>query len=242
MYDGWKIFAISFIIALIVSTAVSGLFFFIFVPYWEGRSKSVDVPKVTDLTLTEASSILTSRNLLVSVEEAEDLSIPKGRVISQNPPAGSKVKKGDVVRLKVSSGMPTVEVPSLAGVSLKEAIELLNLKGLHLGKTKHQPSQSFPANFVISSSPPSGARVAKGSSVDLVVSTEIEKVKVPRLYGKSLERAKAILESQNLKLGNVSWITSEEHQFDIVISQSPKPGTMVPKGSSVDITINREAY
>ena len=52
----------------IVSVGVCGLFFFIFVPHWQQRSGSVDVPEVTDLTLEDATLILNTRGFLVTVE------------------------------------------------------------------------------------------------------------------------------------------------------------------------------
>lgn len=242
MYDGWKIFVISLVVALIVSTGVCIAFYFLFVPYWEGRSALVDVPKVTDFTLENARLVLSSRNLLATHEEVEDPSVPKGQVIFQSPPAGYRIKKGGIVKLKVSSGTPSVEVPRLAGVSMEEAIRLLNVKGLRPGKTTEEYSVSIPPNHVISINPPSGTLIERGSAIDLIVSIGSEKVKVPRLYGKTLTSAQSILAARSLKLGNVNWTTSEEHPFDIVISQSPRSGSTVPKGSTINVTINREAY
>lgn len=242
MYDGWKIFVISLIVSLIVSIGVCVLFFFIFVPYWDQRSASIEVPKVTDLTLEEASLILNNRGFLITIEEAEDPGVPEGRVISQSPPASYRLRKGEAIKLRVSGGSPLVEMPSLVGVSVDEAIRLLSLKGLKPGETTKEPSESVHPDHVISHTPRSGTLIEKGSAVDLIVSIADEKVKVPRLYGKSLSGAKSILAASGLKLGNVGRTTSEEHAFDIVISQFPKPGAKVSKGSGVDLTINREAY
>ncbi len=242
MYDGWKIFVISLVVALIVSTGVCLSFYFVFVPYWEARDTLIEVPKVTELTLEEASLILSSRHLLVTVEKAEDPGVPKGRVISQDPPASYRTKRGEVVKLKVSSGTSLAEVPSLSGVSVDEATRLLNLRELEVGRTTKKHSGSIPRNHIISTNPQSGIQVERGSTVDLTVSTGNEMVKVPRLYGKTLANAKAILEDRGLRRGSVNWVTSEDHAFDVVISQSPRPGTSVPKGSGVDVTANKEAY
>jgi serine/threonine-protein kinase len=242
MYDGWKVFVISLVVSLVVALAVCALFFFIFVPYWEQRSASVEVPKVTDLTLEEASLILNNRGFMITIERAENPRVPEGTVISQSPPATYRFRKGEAVKLTVSTGASLVEMPSLVGVSVDEAIRLLSLKGLKPGETQKEPSESIQPDHVVSHTPQSGTLVEKGSIVDLVVSVKSEKVKVPRLYGKSLSGVKSILSASGLELGNVKWAVSEEHAFDIVISQYPKPGVEVPEGSGVDITINREAY
>ena len=241
MYDGWKILVISLIVALIVSVGVCLLFFFLFVPYWQGRDAGIEVPLVTDLTLEEASLILNNRGLLITIEKAEDSSIPEGVVISQSPPAGFRMKRGEPVKLMVSSGAGLVEVPLLKAVSVVEAIKLLNRKGLEVGQTERVISESIPPEHVISTSPQGGTMTEKGSVIDLTVSSGQEKVTVPRLFGKSLASAKSALAATGLKLGSVKSATDEEYAFDIVISQSPKSGSQVAKGSAVDVTMNREA-
>ncbi len=242
MYDGWKIFVISLVVALVVSVGVCGLFFFIFVPHWQQRTGSVDVPEVTDLTLEDATLILNTRGFLVTVEKVEDPTKPEGQVISQSPPADYRANRGEVVKLRVSSGAPLVEVPSLEGVSIDEAIKFLHLKGLKPGEVKKKHSESVRPNHVISSEPPSGSLIEKASTVNLIVSIEGKNVTVPKLYGRTLAGTKSVLAARSLKLGNVNWTTSEEHPFDIVISQFPKPGTKISENSEVDVTINREAY
>jgi serine/threonine-protein kinase len=242
MYDGWKIVVISFIISLVIAILVCTAFFFIFVPYWESRNATVEVPRVTGLSVEEAGLLLSSRELLVSVDRATDPSVPKGVVISQIPEAGYAMEKGEVVRLKVSSGVSATEVPPLVGVSLEEARRLLILKGLSVGSVEKEHSASAPEDQVISTDPEPGALVERDSPVNLVVSLGGELVAVPRLYGKDLQAARSILRSRGLKTGNVEYTVSEEHSFDIIISQSPRAGSEVPEGSEVDVTVNREAY
>ena len=241
MYDGWKILVISLIVAFIVSIGVCSLFFFLFVPYWEERSAGVEVPAVTDLTLEEASLILNNRGLLITIEKAEDSSIPEGVVISQSPPANFRMRKGEPVKLMVSSGAGLVEVPSLKAISVVEAIKLLNRKGLVAGQTERIASEAIPLDHVISTNPQGGTMIEKGSVIDLTVSSGYEKVSVPKLFGESLASAESILAANGLKLGSVKSTTNEEYAFDIVISQSPKSGSQVSKGSAVDVTVNREA-
>jgi serine/threonine-protein kinase len=241
MYDGWKIVVISLIVAIIVSIGVCSLFFFVFVPYWEGRGVGVEVPQVTDLTLEEASLILNNRGLLITIEKAEDSSIPEGMVISQSPPANFRMRRGEPVKLMVSSGAPLVEVPSLEAVSLAEAVKLLDLNGLEAGQTKRVISESIPAEHVISTNPQGGTMVERGSVVDLTVSIGREQVSVPKLFGKSLASAKSALAAKGLKLGSVTSATDEEYAFDIIISQFPKSGNQVSKGSAVDVVVNRES-
>jgi hypothetical protein len=51
--------------------------------------------------------------------------IPANHIISQDPPAGSEVKKGRSVRIVISRGPASVQVPNLKGLSLDQAETLL---------------------------------------------------------------------------------------------------------------------
>lgn len=62
-------------------------------------------------------------------------------------------------------------------------------------------------------------------------------VEVPSLLGKSKEEAEKLLKASNLKLGKVNEEPKEETEVGKVIRQKPKPGTLIAKGKSVDITI-----
>jgi hypothetical protein len=116
------------------------------------------------------------------LSEAEDLglkvdrrnensdTVPENSVIRTDPAAGQEVKKGDTVAVFVSSGKEQVVVPSLRGQTRDEARSTLDSKGLNLGNVDQQYDPSVAAGAVISSTPSAGQPVAKGSSVDIVLS------------------------------------------------------------------------
>ena len=51
-----------------------------------------------------------------------DTKVERGFVISQAPPAGNHVHKGDTVELVVSTGKPQVEVPEVIGFTQDAAL------------------------------------------------------------------------------------------------------------------------
>jgi beta-lactam-binding protein with PASTA domain len=114
--------------------------------------------------------------------EAEDLglkidprsensdTVAENDVIRTEPPAGEKIEKGKTVTVFVSSGTEQVVVPSLRGQTRDEARSTLDAKGLNLGNVDQQYDPNVAAGAVISSSPSAGRPVAKGSSVDIVLS------------------------------------------------------------------------
>jgi len=67
-----------------------------------------------------------------------------GIVVSQDPPAGMKVKKGRKIYLSVTMLVPPkVEMPNLIDLSLRQAINMLESNNLTLGQVIYKESK-FP--------------------------------------------------------------------------------------------------
>jgi serine/threonine-protein kinase len=67
------------------------------------ESELVTVPNVVGLDQASAESALKNAGLEVKVEQQESPAVPEGRVISQNPSAGTNVAKGTTVTIIVST-------------------------------------------------------------------------------------------------------------------------------------------
>lgn len=133
--------------------------------------KTVEVPQLTDITLSAAKARIESMNLTVgTVKEVEDDSAA-GTVVFQSVPAGTVVAEHTVVNLQVSLGPPIVmvKVPTILGYTETSAIEKLESVGLHVGSIRTEHSD-MPAGMVIRQSVDSGVELEKDSSVDIVVS------------------------------------------------------------------------
>ena len=111
--------------------------------------------------------------------------------------------------------------------------------------TKTQPSDTVQAGIVISTSPPGGAKAAKGSTVTMIVSsgpspttTEpattttngTSTATVPDVTGKTRAGANATLASDGF---NPSPAANCAAPGSTVQNQSPPGGTSAPKGSTV---------
>ncbi len=79
--------------------------------------------------------------IIVVSDYIYDKKTPKGTILKQNPKADEKVKKGRKVYLTVaSSEPPTVKMPELQDVSLRQAEIMLEALGLELGSIIYKPS------------------------------------------------------------------------------------------------------
>jgi beta-lactam-binding protein with PASTA domain len=64
-------------------------------------------------------------------------------------------------------------------------------------------------------------------------------VSVPKVTGMRLMFSRRRLEVRGLLVGRLSYARDEDHMETFVLSQSPQPGTEAPRGSAVDMVINR---
>ena len=96
-----KIFLISFFTSLIVSAGVFILMYLYVVPLINANQK-FSLPNVAGAKLENVKLTLEGRGLNYSLNgEENDPLVPAGNVLKQDPPAGTLVKKNDVVRLVI---------------------------------------------------------------------------------------------------------------------------------------------
>jgi serine/threonine-protein kinase len=128
------------------------------------------VPDVVGRTQAAAESLLKTNNFIPEVKEAASDTVAKGTVISQSPSANAKATKNSVVTITVSTGAADVSIPNVVGLNAASASNQLGQAGFTVS-TKSQANATVPAGNVISTNPTAGTKAAKGSSVEILVST-----------------------------------------------------------------------
>jgi serine/threonine-protein kinase len=135
-----------------------------------GGVGKVAVPKVTGITQAAATTLLQTNSLVANAEPEASDTVAQGQVISQDPAAGTQAAKGSVVTIKVSSGVAPVVVPDVVGDDATSASNQLGQAGLKT-QTTQQSSETVAQGRIISQTPAAGTQLAKGSTVNLVVSS-----------------------------------------------------------------------
>ncbi len=131
-----------------------------------------------------------------------------------------------------------VDTPSLVGMTVAQAEQAGASAGLSVAVTSEEYSESIPAESVVATDPSAGSRIAPGETVGLVVSLGPERYQVPSIVGSTREQAEAQLGELTLVAGEVSRTFSEDVAKDLIISQSPEPGTEVKRGAEVAFVIS----
>lgn len=131
-----------------------------------------------------------------------------------------------------------VTIPaSVIGADQAQARQILNEAGLKIKLGEKVASDTVEAGHVVSTDPEAGSSVEKGSTVTLNISSGPEGVSVPDLKGLSQSQARAALEKEGLKLGEVETQDGPQEK-DRVISSSPEAGAAVKKGDTVKIVVS----
>ena len=96
------------------------------------RSREVQVPDLTNRTTGEATALVTDLGLNLKVDDLRrvDLKIPAGRVLAQEPAAGSTARRQRTVRVWLSTGPRAATVPGVTGESERTAESRLAQSGI----------------------------------------------------------------------------------------------------------------
>ncbi|WP_273419143.1 Stk1 family PASTA domain-containing Ser/Thr kinase [Veillonella caviae] len=200
--------------------------------FWSNTT--VDVPNVVGKQVSVAKNMLEDKHLRVSTSEVTNTDIPAGQVISQTPGAGEKVKEQRTIHLVVSKGVGDITVPDLSGLSLEQARLRLKDIGLVVGKITQQSMDGKPDNVIIAQTPSGDSKVAKGTTVDVVVNkAKAKKVKMPDLIGMTLKDARDVLASHNL---GVNQIVGSIEEKSVVTNQSTKSGDEIDEWTAINLT------
>jgi serine/threonine-protein kinase len=202
--------------------------------------EAVEVPSVIGLPSQSARALIESRGLMFVVgEEREDAKAPPGNIVAQRPMEGSRIEHGQAVDVTVAKALAALKMPALAGLTLGEAKLRIEMAKLVLGKVTEDNSPEVKTGNVISQSVAEGGETKVGTAVDLVVSKGAGTVAVPGVVGRSLAKAKEELQKAGFSVGNTRSRSDEDHSDGLILEQTPAAGQQAPKGSAVDLVVNR---
>lgn len=178
--------------------------------------------------------------LVVDGEPAYHEQYGRGVIYDQLPVSGKSIKVGAVVKVKVSSGTKLVSLPAFAREEATEVYNRIHALGLEYTSLDIN-DDSVPRGYVVRTVPEAGASVPAGQVVTVYVSLGSDKkmVEVPDVKGLSIANAQAMLDSFNLKLGNISPIPDSDYPAGTVIAQNPSEGVQLLEGSTVDLNVSQ---
>jgi beta-lactam-binding protein with PASTA domain len=119
----------------------------------------VSVPSFAGLSISEASNAALHQHLDLKIDNKfYSTTVPAGRIISQAPTAGSRVRKKWQVRVTVSLGPQQVSIPDVVGQPQRDAAMNIRRMSLDLGTIAHIGAPGDP-DIVLAQTPPPNAGV-----------------------------------------------------------------------------------
>ena len=200
----------------------------------------IKTPNLNGLSFEDAQSALKKGNLSLKKSGEDFSTFPAGKIYSQLPKAGSKIKEGRLIRVWVSKGQKQIKVPDLSGMDLFDARILAENKGIvikHISYTKKNSAY----NKVITSDPAPGTLLTDTNLVSLLVSIpeDDNSIVMPDLLGLEFRDARSLIKENRLVLGKTEYIDNFDFESDIIIDVSVPEGEKVKPGTIINLIISR---
>ncbi|MBV9987099.1 MAG: PASTA domain-containing protein [Chitinophagaceae bacterium] len=229
---------------------------------WMTRyGKAEKVPSVVGQNVVAATKILEDKGFDVVIQDSIFIdSIGRNAVIRQLPEADATVKSGRTVYLTINRFVaPQVEMPNLAGFSIKSAEMYLQSIGLKLGYVTYKPdiARNSVLEQLYNDKPITpGTKIPIGSVISFVLGSGEGggEINVPDLMGMSVSEARTYLSPLGIALGSIIATGAiEDSSAAFVIRQSPEPLTdsldaagmrvrrKIKSGQQIDIYISSNA-
>jgi serine/threonine-protein kinase len=204
------------------------------------RAREVQVPDLTNRTANDASAIAISLGLALKVDDTRraDARIAAGRVLAQDPAAGSTARRQRTIKVWLSGGQRSATVPPLVGETERTAQLRLAQDGLTLAGVAEIRADDLPTDIVVAQMPP--AKSASGKVSLLVNRGERGATYVmPDLIGVNGDRAAEVLRNHSFRVSVVGSNPYPGIAAGIVIRQSPQAGFQIGPGEPISLEVSR---
>lgn len=230
----------------------------------DGNSSSANtvvMPNLLGKTMTEAKIELKDLGIDITLKGSESSSkYSAGQIMEQNIAEGTKVEVGSSVEVTIAgsgssgtSGSSTsstaadstssttdteVTVPNVVGKDEATARAAIEAAGLTVGTVTEAASDTVTSGLVISQTVAANTKTAKGTKVNLVLSSGPSSVKVTDVIGHEQSRAEQELAAAGFQV-SVKEAYSSDVRSGLVISTTPDKGTPAKPGSTVTMTVSQ---
>jgi eukaryotic-like serine/threonine-protein kinase len=171
------------------------------------HGQEVAVPTLVGLTPGEAEHAAASSGLQISIErQYYSPNIPDGRIMSQLPLPGTKVRRGWQLRVAQSLGPTRVTIPDVTGQSEHAAELNIRRRGLDVASMADMGVPGIPPDQVVAQSPPANTPDVLAPNISLLVTTDsqAQAFVMPSFIGQPLGTVSQTLEDAGFKLGTVT--------------------------------------
>ena len=204
--------------------------------WYLGVERYSAVPAIAGMDTAAATTALQQAGFSTTQRNKASDTIPVGGVVGTDPSAGARVLKGSTVAILVSSGKP--QVPRFSSgqdvQSVEQAIRDQGLTPVNSGEV----ASTAPKGSVAKLDPSPGTVLPSGAAVKVFRSKGSVQVTLPDVSGKSVDEAKAELQSVGITVQDTRTQFDARMKADQVIGTDPAAGTTALSGSSVTLIVS----
>ncbi len=207
------------------------ILFFSSLGWLTGYGRIEKVPAVTGQNVMAAQKLLEDKGFDVVIQDSLYVdSIPKQAVLRQSPDADATVKAGRTIYLTVNRAIPPqVEMPNMAGFSIRSAEMYLRSLGLKMGDVSYKPDiarNSVLEQLYNGNNIQPGTKIPLGSTISFVLGSGVggSDIPVPDLVGMTLQEARNYLSTVSINVGSVVVMGPiKDSASSFVVKQTPAP-------------------
>ena len=134
-------------------------------------------------------------------------------------------------------GGEEIKAPDFKGMTMQQAQDMADKMDIKIRQGEEVISDEVDKGLIVSQTPEAGQTIKTGSTITVNISKGLGDGSVPDLTGKMKDDLSDYLEAAGFKLGAVTTKASEEPE-GTVLSQNPKAGTEVEKGTAIDVVVS----
>ncbi|MFI5178943.1 MAG: PASTA domain-containing protein [Vicinamibacterales bacterium] len=235
-----RVFSAGKLLLLVAALAATYLLFALASMRVALKTREVQVPNLSNRTPSDASALTANLGLTLRVDDTRrpDPKVAAGRIVAQEPMAGSTARRQRSIRVWLSTGQRAATVPMLVGETERAAQMRLSQDGLTVGAVSEISSQEQPSGVVIAQNP---AAKAAGSTVALLVNRgeRGESYVMPDLIGVNGDRAADLLRNHGFRVAVVGSNPYPGVAAGVVIRQSPQGGFQIGPGEPISLEVSR---
>jgi serine/threonine-protein kinase len=207
--------------------------------------RSVAVPELTGKTPEEAARAARAVGLQIEEQSSRaryDDRVPRGRVLLQQPEAGSLAKPAQAVRVVLSLGTRELRVPELGGLAPRAAAVKLSREALELGPVSWYRDPTAPQG-IVAQDPEAETPAARGQAVRVLMSRGAPEARIvmPDFVGKDAQAARERLEKFGFRVGSARFEAYDGVRPNTVLKQFPPAGYPLSNREVVSLTVSRSA-
>jgi serine/threonine-protein kinase len=218
----------------LLALAVAGFFLYDSVQSQIDEGKPIAVGEYEGLLEAKARELIVGNGFEAKVRRLPNVDTAIGIVYDQDPSPGTRLAKGSIVTVLVSSGKPTVRTPDVVGLRLTDAVTAVTQAGLKARTVEVNSAE--PPGTVTAQAPAGGTMLVSGAEIRINVSKGPKELGVPSVIGLLYDTAASQLQAAGFAVARLD--VDNEQPAGVVVDQAPAGNSTATKGSTVTLSVS----